>query len=69
MHFAIFLLIFKTVGRGSWSNAVLSSFENFNPEKIELDHCPELLNVKRALSTDGTLACYVALMMTQMGHR
>jgi len=26
------------------------------------------LNVKRALDTDGTLACYVSLMMSQLGH-
>ena len=48
---------------------MLSTFENFNPEKTELDHCPELLNLKRALSSDGALACYVALMMSKMGHR
>ena len=48
---------------------MLSTFDKFDPEKAEVDLCTELLNVKRALSTHGALACYVALMMTRMGHR
>ena len=33
-----------------------------------MEHCPELLNVHRALSTHGVLASYVALSMTKLGH-
>ena len=53
---------------GSWFDSVLRAFEKFNPADTEIEHCPELLNVHRALSTHGVLASYVALSMTKLGH-
>ncbi len=54
---------------GSWFSKILSLFHKLDVKNLEMEHCPEMINVQRAVDTRGHLACYVALAMTKLGHR
>ena len=52
----------------TWSHKTLHQLKNKHPYDFDLDHTPELLNVKRANEANGLLAAYVAFAMTKYGH-
>eukprot|EP00794_Sanderia_malayensis_P020418 gene20418-22431_t len=52
-----------------WFSKTMSVLRNLDVRNVDMELCPEMLNVQRAVESHGHLACYVALSMTKLGHR